>query len=449
MRKVFLGAAAALIIAGTVAVALRGRGAEWSTLNPLALENFRDGLEASMKYYHADARRCFAKAAEADPSFLVAKAFLLDHLDPRSDREGAAALKAELEAASMESLTPRERFIVERVLAAAKRDHARMRTSTEAFVAHDPDDPFGLFFSGQDAVLGGDLETAKTAFERLVEIAPNWVMAYNHLGYIAMAEGKLDDAERMFTTYRFIAPDQANPHDSLGELLLLTGRLDDAEREFELAIQARLDFQASYENLIRVEALRGNHAGVEAALFRARESGAVPEEMLTRLGCWARAWLAARDGDWGAVAGLAEHDCNTGLPFALALRAALFTGRHDIETHTFERLAKYKETAAGAPAGKVDLDATVHYLEGIRAASAGELERAAESFRAASAAGSYWGFARGLLKLCALSSEAKAWEQLGRTADAAAAVAAMRAVNPLAHEMLARATDLPSPPPTS
>lgn len=449
MRRVFLGAAAVLIVAGTVAVALRSRGSEWSTANPLALERFRDGLEASMKYYHSDARLCFAKAAEADPSFLVAKAFLLDHLDPRSDREGAAALKAELEAADLETLTSRERFIVERVLASAHRDPARMRTLTKAFVTRYPDDPFGLFSSGQDAVLRGDLGSAKKAFERLVEIAPNWVMAYNHLGYIAMAEGKLDDAERMFATYRFIAPDQANPHDSLGELLLLTGRLDEAEREFELAIQARLDFQASYENLIRVEALRGNHAGVDATLFRARESGAVPEEAVRKLECWARAWLAARDGDWSVVADLAEQECSSGVPLALALRAALFTGRREIELATLERLAKYKEAVAGGPSAKVDLESTVNYLEGIRAAAAGDLERAVDHFRAAAAASSFWGFARGFLKFCALSSEAKALEQLGRPTESAAALAAMRAVNPLAHEMLARATDLPSQPPAS
>lgn len=449
MRRIFLGAAAALIVAGTVAVAVRSRGGEWSTANPLALERFRDGLEASMKYYHSDARLCFAKAAEADPAFLVAKSFLLDHLDPRSDREGAAALKAELEDADLESLMPRERFLVERALAAARRDLARTTDLTEAFTSRYPNDPFGLFFSGQDAVFRGDLGTAKRAFERLVEIAPNWVMAYNHLGYIAMAEGKLDDAERMFATYRFIAPDQANPHDSLGELLLLTGRLDEAEREFELAIQARLDFQPSYENLIRVEALRGNHAGVDATLFRARESGAVPEEALTKLECWARAWLAAREGDWSAVADLAEQECSSGIPLALALRAALFTGKREIETKTLERLAEYKQAVAGAPAAKSDLETTINYLEGIRAAGAGELERAAELFRAVSAAGSTWGFSRGVLKLCALSSEAAALEKLGRTTEAAAVLAAMRAVNPLAQEMLGGATDLPLPAPTS
>lgn len=446
MRKIVLGAAAALIVAGSVAVALRGRDADWSTANPAALENFRAGLEARMKYYHADARRCFAKAVEADPSFLIAKAFLLDHLDPHSDQDGTAALRRELETAKLESLPPRERFIVERVLAAAQRNHEGMRTLTAAFVSRFPDDPFGLFASGQDAVLAGDLATAKTAFERLIDIAPNWVMAYNHLGYIAMAAGQLHDAERMFTTYRYIAPDQANPHDSLGELLLLTGRLDEAEREFELAIQARLDFQPSYENLIRLEALRGNDAGVDAALFRARESGAVPEEALARLGCWARGWLAARDGEWRTLAELAEHDCSASIPFNLALRAALFTGRRELETATLERLAEYQAAVAGKPAAAGEVAAIASNLEGIRAIAAGELERAAELFRHAAAGGSSWGFARGFARLCALSSEVKTLEQLGRFADAAEVAAAMRAVNPRALEIIARATDLPLPP---
>lgn len=449
MRKFWPAVVAVVLVAAAVVMVLQRRQVQWSTANPEALAFFRDGLAASMKYYRNDARRCFAKAVEADPSFTVAKAFLLNHLDPRSDAEGVAALIAELDGADLGPLTPRERFLVERAVATARRDLNKASALTEAFTARCPDDPFGLFHAGQDAVLGGDLRRARRAFERLLESDPNWVMAYNHLGYIAMAEGKLDDAERMFTTYRFIAPDQANPHDSLGELYLLTGRLDEAEREFELAIQARLDFRFSYENLVRVETLRGDESGVDAALFRARESGAVPPEPLARLECWARGWLAARTGDWSAVAQLAEQACSAKLPLDLGLRAALFTRRPELQAEVMERLAAHQEESGGPPASRLDLQATAAYLEGIQAAGAGELAKAAELFRAAAAGGSLWGFSRGFARLCAWSSEAKALERLGRGAEAARALMAMRAVNPSAQEMLGRATDLPVPSPTS
>lgn len=449
MRKFWPAGVAVILVAAAAVVVLQRRQAQWSTANPEALTLFREGLAASMKYYRNDARRCFAKAVEADPSFTVAKAFLLTHLDARSDPDGVATLTDELEGADKAPLTPRERFLVERAVATARRDLGAASALTDAFTARYPDDPFGLFYAGQDAVLGGDLRRAQRAFERLLEIDPNWVMAYNHLGYIAMAEGRLDDAERMFATYRFIAPDQANPHDSLGELYLLTGRLDEAEREFELAIQARLDFRFSYENLVRVETLRGDEDGVDAALFRARESGAVPPEALARLECWARGWLAARAGDWSAVARLAEQACSAKLPLDLALRAALFTRRHELQATVMERLGALQEESGGPPASRLDLQAAATYLEGIQAAGAGELAKAAELFRAAAAGGSLWGFARGFARLCAWSSEAKALEMLDRPGEAARALMAMRAVNPLAQEILAKATDLPLPPPTS
>lgn len=448
--KKLLFAVGVVVLGAVAAVALRGRGAEWTTRNPVALEQFGQGLAASMKYYRNEARLCFAKAVEADPAFLVAKAMLLDHLDPRRDRDGAAALLAELANADLTPLTPRERFLVERILAVANRDLARASELTQGFLTRSPNDPFGLFLAGQDAVLQGDFATAKEIFGRLIDRAPNWVMAYNHLGYIAMAEGQLDEAERMFTTYRFIAPDQANPHDSLGELFLLTGRLDEAEHEFEMALQARLDFSPAYENLVRVETLRGDSIAVEAALFRAQESGALSAEAMAKLECWARGWLAAREGDWLAVAELAQHTCGEALPLPLALRAALFTGRSELERATLERAAATaREQAPMSAQRNADREATLNHLEGLRAAAAGQLSVAAERFRAAAAASSTWGFPRGFAKLANLATLATTLEQLGRANEAAAAWAAMRAINPHAAEMLGRGTDLPPPRPPS
>ena len=80
-----------------------------------------------------------------------------------------------------------------------------------------------------------------------MEIAPNWVIAYNQLGYINMSKGRFAEAEERFKSYRFIAPDQANPHDSLGELFIALGRNDEAEESFEKAIEIKPDFWASIQ----------------------------------------------------------------------------------------------------------------------------------------------------------------------------------------------------------
>ena len=55
----------------------------------------------------------------------------------------------------------------------------------------------------------GDNETSERLNRRLLEISPNWVLAYNQLGYITMLQGRFAEAEEYFTSYRFIAPDQA------------------------------------------------------------------------------------------------------------------------------------------------------------------------------------------------------------------------------------------------
>ena len=88
-----------------------------------------------------------------------------------------------------------------------------------------------MLYAYLGTMLAGQRAEPQFVYQRLVEIAQNWVIAYNQLGYIAMASGRFVEAEEYFTSYRFVAPDQANPHDSLGELYLLLGRPDVVEVE--------------------------------------------------------------------------------------------------------------------------------------------------------------------------------------------------------------------------
>ena len=88
---------------------------------------------------------------------------------------------------------------------------------------------------------------------RLIEIAPNWVIAYNQLGYIAMSQGRFAEAEEYFTSYRFVAPDQANPHDSLAELYIMIGRYEEAETSLYRSIEIKPDFWAAYDHLAMIE----------------------------------------------------------------------------------------------------------------------------------------------------------------------------------------------------
>jgi Flp pilus assembly protein TadD len=446
MRKLWIVLAVVAVAAGTVAVALWHGNHEWTTDSPKALAEFQAGLNASMKYYRNDARLHFAKAVELDPSFLVAKAFLLDYLDRKRDEKGFTSLLAELKAADLSAVTPRERFLVERDVALADGEHDRARQLTEAFVTAYPEDPYGLFARGNDAVAAQDLEAAQRVFSRLIDIAPNSVMAYNHLGYIAMAEGKFSQAEKMFFKYRYIAPDQANPHDSLGELYMLLGRYDEAEQEFEAAIQAKLDFYDSYLNLARLAWLRGDDQKLQEALFRAKESGSVPPSMLAEFQCSLHGWQAAAAGRWPEVASLVEGACREGMiPYGLKMRALYFTGRPGAAAKVAAELQAHAEESVGRKNRGVL--AILAHLDGVAAAAQGDANQAVKAFRDADGLYTYYTFNQGLMKLFNLASEARALALMGAKSESAAVQDQIRAVNPHILDVLGDAPALPTTTP--
>ncbi len=391
MKKIWILVVAVAAVGTVAALALLGGGREWSSSSDEAVREFLQGLDAEMKVYHDEARIHFAKAVSLDPQFSAAKAMLALELMVGRDADGTKELVADLRKADLSGLTPRERFLVRLRLAEFDGDRAESGRLIDEFLASHPDDPWALYYAAGRAMAEENYDRAGELYRRLIKIAPNWVTAYNQLGYMEMRRGNWAEAERMFDTYKFIAPDHANPHDSLGELLALTGRYGEAEREFEEAIAVKLDFCASYQHLVTLALLQGRSDKIDAALFRASESGACPAEVIENERCNAAIGQAARNGDWSAVLELRDRckHSNRGA-YWLVFRAALLTGdtgrANELETRIRERV---KEKGAAASAEKSSSDsyyrAWLLHMEGTRAAVEGRLSDAVRDYREADA----------------------------------------------------------------
>ena len=241
---VAVGVLLVVAVAGALLM-LPAREPEWTTTSPQALAELQEGLDSLQKIYYNEAANHFQKALNLDPDFVVAKRFLLvSKQRPSSDPE-MKKLVADLLKADLSKVTDRERFLITTTLADHEKDPARAQKVLEEYGAKNPDDPFVLEGLANIAAARQDWPEARRLLTRLLEVAPNRVMAYNQLGYLEMGLGRFAESQKMFETYRYIAPDQANPRDSLGELLILTGRYDDAKRELEEALRMRPDFCAS------------------------------------------------------------------------------------------------------------------------------------------------------------------------------------------------------------
>jgi tetratricopeptide (TPR) repeat protein len=430
--KVFV-AVGVLLLVGVVAalLLLPARKAEWTTSSPQALAEFHEGLNSLQKIYYNEAAKHFEKALELDPKFVVAKRFLLvSKQRPSSDPE-IKKLFADLQEADLSKVTDRECFLITTTLADHGKDPARAQKVLEEYAAKNPDDPFVLEGLANIAAARQDWPEARRLLTRLVEVAPNRVMAYNQLGYLEMGLGRFAESKRMFETYRYIAPDQANPHDSLGELLILTGRYDDARRELEEALRMRPDFCASYEHLANLALMDGRPEEARAALARAQKVDACPAYMLKAMRCQVAVWPPFLAGDWQSVwnaeqAACASEDVGDNV---LKLWAALATARRaDAEALVAERRAALAKLPAAAPSRRY-MEALLAHMEGAVLLSQGKASEAAESFHLADQGMSYRELGPGLFKLINRFVLARALQAGGAREQAEGVLAEARAVN--------------------
>jgi len=432
MRKLLLLLSlVAVVLAALLTFELRRRDAEaWSTDSPAALAAFKRGLQAYMHLYGEDASREFEAALAADPGFLAPHFFLLGRGRGRGHGdEHAAAIRA----VDPNTLRPRERYLAAYFRAVVDHDEEGEGRAVATYLAARPRDPWALHLAAVRARNQGEWGRAEELYERLVKADPNWVLAHNHLGYLAMGQGRFADAEARFRTYAFVAPDQANPHDSLGELLVLRGRYDEAREELERALALRPDFCSSYRNLLRAVLFADQPEEAGAILDRARAH--CPEPLVAALSCQVAAWVALRDDAAAAFWPRSGEECpRAPAPLdLLRFRVALIAG--DREAVAAQLLAVSAlvgtdpEQAAFGAAG-TPLAARLH-MTALVALAAGQPAMASEGLRRADENLLYFGpLGGGTFKLFNRAVLAFALDRSGRHGEAVALREEIAAVNP-------------------
>jgi tetratricopeptide (TPR) repeat protein len=400
----------------------------WSSGKPKAEEQFALANDAIMKLYNNEAVEHLHRALELDPSYVAAKIFLFFHTPNQKERD---RLAKELRSLDLDSLSPRERFLVRYHLAVYDHKPDVARKVLADYRKRFPDDPYAIELAGGLAWADQDLERATKLYSRLLEVNPNWVTAQNRLGYTAMAQGDFKRAEQQFNTYEFVAPDQANPHDSKAELFTLVGRYKEAKSELERALAIRPDFCASYGHLIDVALLEGDFSEADAVIERASEH--CTEEQVSYEKCRISIWRAAETMNpaeaWDAVPESC-HSKRQAEQLILIHRLALASGHDDIarqyEDDLASRLQKYQRQKLDITMGSPVLA----HLEGERALQEGHYEAAIKHFTQADRELLYWGNGPAVFKLYNRVRLAVAQQRSGDTVAARKTLDQVLKVNP-------------------
>ncbi len=438
-RWMWLALAAVVMVGAGVSLVAVPAEQEWTTSSPEALSEFELAMEAKNKLYYDDEMRHLERAAELDPDFALARLWSLEPMF-RENEEAAKAEWDKVLATDTSKLTPRERFYIERSRLIRAERREEIDSLLDQYVADYPNDPYILNEKAVQHWSRDELDDAEHLYRRLVEIAPNWVIAYNQLGYIFMSKGRFAEAEEHFKSYRFIAPDQANPHDSLGELFIALGRNDEAEESFEKAIEIKPDFPAAFSHIVLLKSFNGDIEGARETRDRAKAAG-VPENWVAEMDCLTQYMDLRNTGSWQEILELAETSKCVEKPDINFEKltthlAACEVGDWDtalkIERAAEEQLAKIESEGIRIGARHLGMShAAIDHLQGVRLALQGDYGEAESKLRSADERVSYIEAGFAIFKLYNRMVLAELLLADGQDAEAHGLLAKVRGVNPL------------------
>lgn len=244
-----------------------------TTVSDEARTLYLEGRALADNLHAVEAREKFVAAIEADPDFALAyqgMAFSSQTTAQFFDAVG----KAE---DSMSAASEGEQLLIKALIAGAENDQDAQREALSNLMSMYPKDErshmaMANFLNGLQ-----DFDGAVLHFGHAASINPEFAAAFNSLGYAHRSNGNLDGAKEAFQRYVELIPDEANPYDSYAELLMEMGQHDESIDNYRKAIELDPNFISAYAGISINESLRGDAEAAQQAamdmLAIARTSG--------------------------------------------------------------------------------------------------------------------------------------------------------------------------------
>jgi len=292
-----------------------------TTSSAEALELFNQGRALADDLHNVRANAMFAQALEEDPEFAMGYFMLANTSQTTADFFAAV----EMAKAKMGNASEGEQFLIRAQVAGSENDQAAQLEAIKGAMALHPQDErthvaLANYFNGQQ-----DFAAAVTHYGHATTINPDFASAFNSLGYAHRNNDNLDGAKAAFARYVELIPDEANPYDSYAELLMEMGEYDESIENYRKAIAIDRRFASAYAGVSINESLKGESAAAQETatqmLAEARNSGERRAAMFRSVTAYLFAGdieaamaaareifaLAETDGDHSAMGGISEY----------------------------------------------------------------------------------------------------------------------------------------------
>jgi len=117
-----------------------------------------------------------------------------------------------------------------------KRQYHEATDAFDIYVVDHPNNAFGHYMLGLSAWKSGDLEKARTAFERSLELDSTNVKTLLNLGRVLLDQGKSDDAFGRISTAVALDSSSAEVHRMMGRVQASRGERDSAMTSYRVAL---------------------------------------------------------------------------------------------------------------------------------------------------------------------------------------------------------------------
>jgi len=118
----------------------------------------------------------------------------------------------------------------------AKRQYLEAADAFDIYVVEHPNNAFGHYMLGLSAWKAGDLEKARAAFERSLELDSTNVKTLLNLGRVLLDQGKSDDAFGRVSTAVALDSNSAEVHRMMGRVQASRGERDSAMTSYRVAL---------------------------------------------------------------------------------------------------------------------------------------------------------------------------------------------------------------------